>query len=102
MPENVIVWHIDTVPDLEGYAVAADLQDKAESEIRDGMGDKFPKPIFHKIICIGALIASRSAEAWQIEAIGAPHIGARTEKELIQDSSTKLRSSKAGWLASNV
>jgi 3'-5' exonuclease len=84
MAETVIVWDIETVPDLEAYATAADLEGKPESEVRDGMGEKFPKPVFHKIVCIGALIAARPADAWQIQSIGAPHIGARTEKELIQ------------------
>src|SRR5690242_17162506 len=104
MPENVIVWDIETVPDLDGYAAAADLQDKAESEVRDEMGDKFPKPVFHKIICIGALIAARCAEAWQIEAIGAPQIGVRTEKELIQgfvDKVAELRPKLVTFNGSN-
>ena len=71
MEEHVIVWDIETIPDLEGYAAAADLQGKPETEVRDGMGEKFPKLIFHKIICIGALIASRSAGALQVERLGA-------------------------------
>jgi len=84
MPEQVVVWDLETIPDLEAFATVADLQDKPEAEVRDGMGDKFPKLIFHKIICIGALIASRSPEGWHTDAIGAPHIGERSEKDLIQ------------------
>jgi hypothetical protein len=48
------------------------------------MGDKFPKHIYHFIVCIGALIARRESECWAIEALGAPQVGDRTEKELIQ------------------
>jgi len=48
------------------------------------LGDKFPKLIFHCIVCIGALIASSTPSGWQIDAIGAPHIGERSEKDLIQ------------------
>jgi len=47
------------------------------------MGDKFPKHIYHSIICIGALIAHRDNEHWAVDALGAPHIGERSEKELI-------------------
>jgi 3'-5' exonuclease len=47
------------------------------------MGDKFPKHIYHSIICIGALIAHREDSGWAIDAIGAPHVGKRPEKELI-------------------
>lgn len=91
MPDNIIVWDIETVPDLDSYAAAADLEGKPESEVRDGMGEKFPKLIFHKIICIGALIAGRSADgSWQVQAIGAPHIGERSEKQLIQGFADKI------------
>ena len=77
MPEQVIVWDLETIPDLEAFAAVADLLGKPEDEVRDGMGDKFPKHIFHRIACIGALIASRASEGWQVDAIGAPHIGER-------------------------
>ena len=63
MQEHVIIWDLETVPDLEAFAAVADLQGKPETEVRDGMGDKFPKLVFHKIVCIGALIASPSTDA---------------------------------------
>jgi hypothetical protein len=46
---------IETVPDLVGFAAANGQQ--TEDEIRAALGDKFPKHIYHSIICIGALIA---------------------------------------------
>src|SRR6185312_8882417 len=46
-------------------------------------GEKFPKHIYHSIICIGALIAHRDNDHWGVEALGAPHVGERSEKELI-------------------
>src|SRR5262245_3916237 len=48
------------------------------------MGDKFPKHIYHSIVCIGALVAHREDDKWVVDAIGAPHIGERSEKELVQ------------------
>jgi hypothetical protein len=45
MPANVLVWDLETVPDLKGFAVANDLVGKTDVEIREAMGDKFPKHI---------------------------------------------------------
>jgi hypothetical protein len=36
-------------------------------------GRSFPKHLLHKIVCIGALIASRQTEGWRIDPLGAPH-----------------------------
>src|ERR1019366_7816637 len=36
------------------------------------------------IVCIGALVAHREEDHWKVDAIGSPHVGARTEKVLIQ------------------
>ena len=39
---NVIVWDIETVPDIEGFAAANGHEGKGDDEIRAAMGDKFP------------------------------------------------------------
>src|SRR5246127_2955947 len=83
MKPSVIVWDLETVPDLGGFAVANDLVGKSEVEVREAIGDKFPKHIYHSIVCIGALIAHREPDHWAVDAVGAPHVGERTEKELI-------------------
>src|SRR6516225_7274134 len=84
MPEqSVIVWDLETVPDLAAAARMLDLSDASEADVREALGSGFPKHPLHKIVCIGALIASRQAEGWRIDALGAPHIGERTEAELI-------------------
>jgi predicted PolB exonuclease-like 3'-5' exonuclease len=54
-----------------------------DDEVRAEMGDKFPKLIYHSIVCIGALVAQREDEYWAVSAIGAPNIGERSEKEII-------------------
>ena len=54
------------------------------------MGDEFPKLIYHSIICIGALVASRTANGYEVQAVGAPHVGQRTEKELIESFVSKI------------
>src|SRR5262245_19110474 len=83
MNQSVIVWDLETVPDLAGFAAANRLVGKSDVEVREAMGDKFPKHIYHSIICIGALIAHLEADHWIVDALGAPHIGERSEKALI-------------------
>jgi 3'-5' exonuclease len=90
MSPNVIVWDLETVPDLGGFAAANDLVGKSDVEVREAIGDKFPKHIYHSIVCIGALIAHREPDQWVVDAIGAPHVGERTEKQLITSFCDKI------------
>jgi len=83
MNGTVIVWDLETVPDLQGFAAANELVGKTDEEIREAVGDKFPKHIYHSIVCIGALVAHKERDCWAIDAVGAPHVGERTEKQLI-------------------
>jgi hypothetical protein len=41
--QSVVVWDLETVPDLAGFAAANDLVGKSDVEIREAIGDKFPK-----------------------------------------------------------
>lgn len=86
----VVIWDIETVPDLEGFARANGLVGKAEDEIRAAIGDKFPKPAYHSIVCIGALLAEWADGAWRVRAVGAPHVGERPEPELIRTFLAKI------------
>jgi 3'-5' exonuclease len=90
MGSDIMVWDLETVPDVDGYARAHNLTDKSQTEIRAAMGDEFPKLIYHSIICIGALVASWTANGYEVQAVGAPHIGQRTEKELIESFVSKV------------
>ena len=83
MPAKVIVWDLETVPDLGGFAAANDLVGKTDAEVREALGNKFPKHIYHSIACIGALVAHKDVDRWAVDALGAPHVGERTEKQLI-------------------
>ncbi len=80
---HVLVWDIETVLDIRGFAAANGLEGKSEDDVRTAMGDKFPKHIYHSIVCIGALIAHHDGDHWVVHALGAPHVGDRSEKELI-------------------
>ena len=55
MEPNVIIWDLETVPDLAGFATANDLVGRSDAEVREAIGDKFPKHIYHSLVCIGAL-----------------------------------------------
>ena len=84
MNNTVLVWDLETVPDLEGFARANDLVGKSPEEIRESIGTGFPKHIYHSIVCIGALLAQRTTLGWSVTAAGAPHVGECSEKELIE------------------
>jgi len=87
---SVLVWDVETVPDLAGFAKANGLDGKTAAEIREVIGEKFPKHLYHSIICIGALVANDTASHWEVGALGAPHVGDRTEKELISAFVNKI------------
>jgi 3'-5' exonuclease len=88
---NIIVWDIETVPDLKGFAAANGHVGKSDDEVRAEMGDKFPKHIYHSIICIGALVTHWADDGqWTVDALGAPHVGERSEKDLIASFVEKI------------
>jgi predicted PolB exonuclease-like 3'-5' exonuclease len=81
---EIIVWDLETVPDLDAYARANGLVGEPKGEIRSAMGEGFPKLIYHSIVCIGALVAYPTDRGYEIQAMGASHIGVQTEPELIE------------------
>jgi predicted PolB exonuclease-like 3'-5' exonuclease len=83
MSASVIVWDIETVPDPRGFAAAKGLVGMLDDDVRAEMCDKFPKLIYHSIVCIGALGAQWREEHWKVSAVGAPNVGERSEKEII-------------------
>jgi predicted PolB exonuclease-like 3'-5' exonuclease len=86
----VIVWDLETVPDIDAARRMLDMERVPEDEVRAALGPGFPKHPLHKIACIGALVASRKPEGWRIDALGAPHIGERSEPELIRSFADKI------------
>ena len=83
MTEHVIIWDLETVPDLDAVGRAHGLPQGDLVAAREVLGDKFPKLPFHQIACIGAVVAERIGHIWCVNAIGAPHIGDRSERDLI-------------------
>ena len=73
MPEQTIIaWDVETIPDLPTAARMLGLGMATETEVREALGPSFPKHPLHKIVCIGALVASRQPEGWRMDALGAP------------------------------
>jgi hypothetical protein len=90
MKPSVIVWDLETVPDLAGFAAANDFVGKPDADVRAELGNKFPKHIYHTIVCIGALVAHRESDHWSVDALDAPHVGERGEKHLIASFCDKI------------
>lgn len=55
----VVVWDLETAPDLAAAGRVLGLTEKSDDDIRAEMGGGFPRPPLHSIVCIGALIAQR-------------------------------------------
>ena len=89
-PRPLIVWDFETVPDLAATARIHGTEEANEEKARDELGDKFPKLPLHKIACIGAPIAEWRNHSWNVRSLGAPHIGERSENELIRSFVNKI------------
>jgi hypothetical protein len=58
MKPSVIVWDVETVPDIRGFAAANDLVGKSDVEIREAIGDKLKwRAVFS--ICFLSQVALR-------------------------------------------
>ncbi len=77
MSYSIFVWDLETVPDWRGYAAANDMSASTNEEVREAIGDKFPKHIYHSIVCIGALVGHCDNGAWVVDVLGVPHVGDR-------------------------
>ena len=80
----VIVWDLETVPDLRAAARILGIEYESDDQVRAAMGSNFPRHPLHGIACIGALVARREDKGWRTTAIGAPHVEERPEPELIR------------------
>jgi 3'-5' exonuclease len=68
--QSVIVWDLETVPDLAAAARMLDLPNATDADIRQALGSGFPKhPLPSDRV---HLIASRQPEGWRVDALGAP------------------------------
>jgi predicted PolB exonuclease-like 3'-5' exonuclease len=91
MPRYAIIWDLETVPDFDAIRSVNDFEGTDEEANAKFLNGKFPKHVFHKIVCIGAIVAERDGETgWKILRRGAPHSGERSEAELIGSFTTRI------------
>jgi 3'-5' exonuclease len=83
MSDIVVVFDLETSLDRGAFARANGLLETDPEALREALGESFPKPIFHEIACIGVLRARSDGGVWKVEALGAPHRGERSERDLI-------------------
>jgi len=98
---RVIVWDLETVPDLRAAARMLNMEGASDERVRSALGSGFPKHPLHKIACIGALVAERNSGGWCIQALGAPHIGERTESDLIESFISRIGELRAQLITFN-
>jgi predicted PolB exonuclease-like 3'-5' exonuclease len=92
LPQYVVVFDLETIPDLEAVSRINGLVDHDDAVAEGIVGEKFPKLPLHKIACIGAVIAERLDDHWAMRSLGAPHMGERSEADLISAFSERLQS----------
>ena len=92
MSDNVVlVFDLETVPDVQAFAAAEGLEGHPDWSVRKQMGEKVARQVFQRIVCIGSLLAMRSADGvWRPTSLEAAHAGSASERELIQDFADRL------------
>ncbi len=93
--DAVLVFDIEAVPDVAGFAAAEHMEGHPLAEVRRQMGEKVARQIFQRIVCIGWLAARRDGVgAWHPEALEAPVLepraGGRSERDLIAGFVTRV------------
>jgi predicted PolB exonuclease-like 3'-5' exonuclease len=81
---SVVVWDLETVPDLPAAARMLDLPASTPpAEIRAALRvwqtrpdntERFLPPPLHQIVVIGAVIAHRAANGWEVEKVHAAYV----------------------------
>lgn len=87
---HVVVFDLETIPDLEAVSRVHGVDPHDDNRAQEIVGDKFCKLPLHRIACIGALIAESSDNGWIVRSLGAPHIGERSEADLIASFADRL------------
>jgi len=87
---HVVVFDLETIPDLEAVSRIHAIDPHDEDRAQEIVGEKFCKLPLHRIACIGALIAESSDNGWIVRSLGAPHIGDRSEADLIASFADRL------------
>jgi 3'-5' exonuclease len=82
--QSVIVWDLETVPDLAAAGRMLDLPNATEAEVREALG------WVSQASAAQDRVHRRQPEGWRVDALGASHIGECTEAKLISDFVEKI------------
>lgn len=94
MSQHVIVFDLETIPCVDTLARLHGRATMSDDEAADLLGAKFPRLPLHKVAVLAALVAERVDGVWQIRSLGAPHIGERSEADLISAFAARVDSLK--------
>lgn len=83
MSQHVVVFDLETIPCVDTLARLHGRETCSDDEAAEILGEKFPKLPLHKVAVLAALVAERVEGVWRIKSLGAPHIGERSEVDLI-------------------
>ena len=92
LSQHTIVFDLETVPCTETLARLHGRDALTDDETVEILGDKFPKLPLHKVAVLAALIAERIDGVWRVQSLGAPHIGERSEVDLISAFAARVDS----------
>lgn len=92
MSQHTIVFDLETVPYTETLARLHGRETLTDDETAEILGEKFPKLPLHKVAVLAALVTERVEGVWRVGSLGAPHIGDRTETDLISALAARVDS----------
>lgn len=87
---RVLVFDLETVPDVKGFARAENMTRHSDREVRRQMGEKVARQLFQRIICIASLAAERVDGTWHPTSLDSPHEPEQDERALVEGFVARL------------
>jgi predicted PolB exonuclease-like 3'-5' exonuclease len=86
MPKPILVFDCETVLDHAAVARAHRLYENDLAGAKAIVGEEFPPPPYHALVCISALVAVYDDDrAWKVQEIRTFHAGNLTEGQILED-----------------
>jgi predicted PolB exonuclease-like 3'-5' exonuclease len=87
----LVIFDIETVPDYSAVARAHRLDVSDVEAAKAIIGEDFPPAPYHRIVCIGALVAVYDDDRiWRVQELKAFHAGEMDEKQIIEQFVTMI------------